>query len=51
MDCAQISTCPARRSALTLRDQSDKNPFKGRTKAQPSRLSKHTKGGAKKPKV
>ncbi len=34
---------------ITLRDQSDKNPFKGRTKAQPSRLSKHIKGGAKKP--
>ena len=28
---------------LTLRDQGDKNPFKGRKKAQPSRLSKHLK--------
>ena len=28
---------------MTLRDQGDKNPFKGRKKAQPSRLSKHLK--------
>lgn len=28
---------------LTLRDQGQKNPFKGRKKAQPSRLSKHLK--------
>lgn len=31
---------------LTMRDQSDKNPFKGRKKAQPSKLKKHLgKGG------
>ncbi len=30
---------------MTLRDQSEKNPFKGRTKAQPSKLSKHLKKG------
>ncbi|MBI1416633.1 MAG: ribosome biogenesis GTPase Der [Limimaricola sp.] len=30
---------------LTLRDQGDKNPFKGRTKAQPSKLSKHLRKG------
>ncbi len=28
---------------LTLRDQNDKNPFKGRTKKQQSKLSKHLK--------
>ncbi len=28
---------------LTLRDQGDKNPYKGRKKAQPSKLSKHLK--------
>jgi len=28
---------------MTLRDQGDKNPFKGRKKSQPSRLSKHLK--------
>jgi len=28
---------------LTLRDQGDKNPFKGRKSSQPSRLSKHLK--------
>jgi GTPase len=28
---------------LTLRDQSEKNPYKGRKKAQPSALSKHLK--------
>ena len=28
---------------LTLRDQSDKNPYKDRKKSQPSRLSKHLK--------
>ena len=28
---------------LTLRDQGDKNPFKGRKQKQPSRLSKHLK--------
>ncbi len=28
---------------LTLRDQGDANPYKGRTKKQPSRLSKHLK--------
>lgn len=33
---------------LTLRDQGDKNPYKGRKTAQPSRLSKHLKKGGKK---
>jgi GTPase len=28
---------------LTLRDQGQNNPFKGRKKAQPSRLTKHLK--------
>ena len=28
---------------LTLRDQGDKNPYKGRKSSQPSRLSKHKK--------
>ena len=28
---------------LTLRDQGDKNPYKGRKKSQPSKLSKHLK--------
>ena len=28
---------------LTLRDQGDKNPYKGKKSSQPSRLSKHLK--------
>ena len=31
---------------LTLRDQGEKNPYKGRKNAQPSRLSKHLKKGS-----
>ena len=30
---------------ITLRDQGDKNPYKGRKSSQPSRLSKHLKKG------
>ncbi len=32
---------------LTLRSQAEKNPFKGRTKAQPSRLKKHIGKGSR----
>ncbi|MEY1555109.1 ribosome biogenesis GTPase Der [Yoonia sp. R2331] len=31
---------------LTLRDQGDKNPYKGKKSSQPSRLSKHLKKGS-----
>ena len=33
---------------LFLRDQGDKNPFKGRKNKQPSRLKKHLGKGEKK---
>jgi len=32
---------------MTMRGQSDKNPYKGRKKAPPSKLIKHTQGRKK----